>query len=210
MAVAGRMPAAGGGRDEMTQDSIEHSSGVWFLTGGSGELRGKSIREQRRALRDLAGVFTDEAARQAMDGGQPVYRVQLYLPVEEGTEGGLFFGNTTIEPGRVGDEYFMTKGHFHAKRDRGEYYWCLRGRGALILMGEDRSCRVEWMAPGSLHYIPGHTAHRVANTGEEPLTFGACWPADAGHDYDSIARDGFSMRLRCIDGRPALVPASAR
>lgn len=179
---------------------------VRFCTEGTGELAGAAVREQRRLLGELAGVFADEAARRAMDPNRLVYRVQLHLPVPEGTEGGLFFGNTTIEPGRVGDEYFMTKGHFHARRGRGEYYWCLRGQGALVLMDEGRRCRVEWMTPGSLHCIPGHTAHRVANTGDEPLTFGACWPADAGHDYDTIARDGFAARLRCVDGRPALVP----
>ncbi len=181
------------------------TSAVQFHSYGSGELRGSAVRQQQRVLADLAGVFADQAAWAAMDGRQLAYRVQLYLPVADGTEGGLFFGNTTIMPGRVGDEYFMTKGHFHACRNRAEYYWTLQGRGGLILMDEDRNCRVEWLSPGSLHYIPGHTAHRVANTGDEPLTFGACWPADAGHDYDTIARDGFAARLRCVDGKPTLV-----
>ncbi len=179
---------------------------VHFATQGTGELAGRDVREQRRTLADLVGVFADETARQAMDPDQLAYRVQLYMPVPDGTEGGLLFGNTTLEPGRVGDEYFMTKGHFHATSDRGEYYWCLAGIGALILMTRDRQCSAQTMTPGSLHYIPGHTAHRVANTGDQPLTFGACWPADAGHDYDTIARDGFSMRLRHVAGRPTLTP----
>src|SRR6185437_15999218 len=38
-------------------------------------------------------------------------------------------GTTFIEPGCVGDEYFMTKGHFHAKRNRGEYYVTAAGSG---------------------------------------------------------------------------------
>lgn len=186
-----------------------HDTAICFLTRGSGELVGDAVQQQRRTVGDLAGVFADEAARAAMDQDQLAYRVQLYLPVPDGTEGGLLFGNTTIEPGRVGDEYFMTKGHFHARRDRGEYYWCLEGRGALILMGEDRTCRVQRMTQNSLHYIPGHTAHRVANVGDQPLTFGACWPADAGHDYDTIARDGFAVRVRCRDGKPVVEPVGA-
>ncbi|MCC6681988.1 MAG: cupin domain-containing protein [Phycisphaeraceae bacterium] len=179
---------------------------VRFLCRGSGELQGAKVTQQQRTLADLAGVFADQVAWAAMDGKQLVYRVQLYLPVPDNAEGGLFFGNTTIMPGRVGDEYFMTKGHFHACRNRAEYYWTLQGRGGLILMDEQRHCRLEWLSPGSLHYIPGHTAHRVANTGDEPLTFAACWPADAGHDYDTIARHGFTARLRCVDGEPTLVP----
>lgn len=185
----------------------DHLHAVRFLTEGSGELAGDGVLEQRRLLGDLEGVFADEPARRAMKQDSLVYRVQMYCPVREGTCGGLFFGNTTIEAGRVGDEYFMTKGHFHARRECGEYYWCLGGAGALVLMDENRRCRMERMMPGSLHYIPGHTAHRVANTGDVPLVFGACWPADAGHDYQTIARWGFAARVRRIEGRPALVPA---
>lgn len=185
---------------------LGQSHQLMFHTTGSGELVGDEVQKQTRYLSDLTGIFADEKARQAMDGQQLAYQVQLFYPVPEGTAGGLFFGNTTIYPGKVGDEYFMTKGHFHALRDRGEYYWCLQGTGALILMDEARHCRVQWMAPGSLHYIPGHTAHRVANTGDSLLTFGACWPADAGHDYTTIAQQGFSERVRCVDGQPTLIP----
>jgi glucose-6-phosphate isomerase, archaeal len=37
------------------------------------------------------------------------------------------------------------------------------------------------------------------------LTALACWPSDAGHEYDVIARDGFRARLRNIGGSPVLV-----
>ncbi|MCX6621416.1 MAG: glucose-6-phosphate isomerase, partial [Acidobacteria bacterium] len=63
----------------------------------------------------------------------------------------------------------------------------------------------EPMTPGSLHYVPGHVAHRVANTGSERLVFTACWPSDAGTDYTPIREHGFSARLRAIGGRPELV-----
>lgn len=182
---------------------------VRFLTSGTGELTGHCIQEQRRTLADLQGVFLDEPARQSMNQSQLVYQVQLYQPVPDGTSGGLFFGNTTIQPGRVGDEYFMTKGHFHARRQCAEYYWCLRGQGALILMDESRRCWMQAMSAGSLHYIPANTAHRTVNTGDEALIFGACWPADAGHDYQTIAKRGFSARLRCVEDRPVLVPVRA-
>lgn len=62
------------------------------------------------------------------------------------------------------------------------------------------------MRPGSVHYIPGRTAHRVANVGDTVLSFLACWPADAGHDYETIAAHGFGARLRAVNGRPELVP----
>lgn len=171
----------------------------------SGVLSGAGVVGSARTLAGLKGIFRDEAAYEALDQATVVYRVQAFLPVAEGREGGLFWGTTFVEPGKVGDEYFMTKGHFHAKRDRGEYYVTAAGRGALILMSENRVTRVQFMKPGTTHYIPGHTAHRVANVGDTVLSFLACWPSDAGHDYQTIAEQGFSARLRCIHGKPELV-----
>ncbi len=105
----------------------------------------------------------------------------------------------------MGDEYFLTHGHFHARRDRGEFYAALSGQGALLLMDDTRKTWLEPMQSGSLHFISGQLAHRVVNTGEEPLRFMACWPCDAGHDYEAIARRGFGARLLCRAGDPVLV-----
>lgn len=99
----------------------------------------------------------------------------------------------------------MTRGHFHFRRNRGEYYLTLAGMGALVLRDEARRTWCEFMKPGSLHYIPAHTAHRAANTGTSVLSFLACWPSDAGHDYESVARHGFGARMRCVNGALALV-----
>lgn len=172
----------------------------------SGCLAGEGIIRSERRLRDLVGLYVDEESRRQLDQDQIVYRVEFHTVVPESTVGGLFFGTSFLEPGRVGDEYFMTKGHFHANRERGEYYWGIAGAGALILMDETRRCWAEDMMPGSLHYIPGRVAHRLANTGDTTLAVGACWPADAGHDYETIAQQGFSARLYEIAGLPQLIP----
>jgi glucose-6-phosphate isomerase len=153
----------------------------------------------------LAGVFLDHDAFSRIPPGSILYEVSSYLPVEEGTPGGLFFGLTKLYPGKVGREYFMTKGHFHLQEDRAEYYWGLEGEGALILMDRERHVWAERMTPGSLHYIRGGLAHRVANTGYEALSFAACWPSDAGHNYGEIAQNGFAARLLEVGGVPQLV-----
>ena len=132
------------------------------------------------------------------------YHVQSWMPVPDGTPGGLFFGTSTILPGKVGNEYFMTKGHFHAQSDRAEFYWGVQGQGMLILMDRERNTWAEEVYPGSLHYIGGEIAHRLANTGSENLVVGACWPSDAGHEYNVIATNGFSARLVEVDGLPVL------
>lgn len=170
-----------------------------------GAMHGAPVRETMRTIGHLSGLFADESAHAALPADRLVYRVQAWCPVAEGARGGLSFGVTFLENGCVGDEYLMTKGHFHSRRETAEYYWCLKGEGLLLLMDEQRHCRCERMHPGSLHYVPGYTAHRTINTGDETLHFGACWPSDAGHDYESIVEQGFAMRAKCVDGRPQLV-----
>ena len=162
------------------------------------------VLENVKTLGQLEGTFRDVAAWSEMDPATVVYRVQAWCPVPEGTEGGLFWGNTVVFPGQVGAEYFMTHGHFHRKRDRAEYYATVSGEGALILMDETRKTWMEAMSPGSLHFIPGKIAHRVANVGSAPLHFMACWPSDAGHDYDAIRNHGFGARLLRVEGAAKL------
>jgi glucose-6-phosphate isomerase len=172
-----------------------------------GTMHGAPVAESFKTVGDLAQIFGDKAAQRHLESGSEVYRVRWWSPVEAGSEGGLFWGVTTIAPGKVGDEYFMTHGHFHANRTRAEYYGTVSGDGMLIQMDGSRKTWGETMAPGSLHYIRGENAHRVANTGSVPLVFWACWPSDAGYDYGTIAEHGFGARLVERDGRPAFVPA---
>ena len=170
-----------------------------------GVFAGAGLITSSKNIGQLQHMFLNEKARQQMDQQQQVYRVQANLPVDEGTTGGLFMGTTWIKSGMVGDEYFMTHGHFHQLANRGEYYWGLQGNGVLLLMDEDRNTRAEHMYPCSLHYIPAYTAHRVANIGDTELSFGACWPSDAGHNYDEIKERGFSKRLINQNGTPTLI-----
>jgi glucose-6-phosphate isomerase len=158
-----------------------------------------------KTLGQLEGIFWNSEAFRAIDPNKVVYSVQVWCPVSEGTEGGLFWGNTVVESGDVDGEYFMTHGHLHLKRDRTEYYGTVKGQGALILMDETRNTWMEPMSPGSLHFIPPKIAHRVANVGSTPLHFVACWPSDAGHDYESIRKYGFGARLLKINGHARLV-----
>lgn len=172
-----------------------------------GRMSGAGVAESSKKLGDLATLFHDRIAFAAMDPAREIYRVAWCAPVAPGSEGGLFWGVTVLAPGKVGDEYFMTHGHFHANPTRAEYYAAVSGRGMLLRMDQDRRTWGEAMAPGSLHYIRGAHAHRVANTGTEPLIFWACWGSDAGYDYGIIAQRGFGARLLESDGQPVLVPA---
>jgi len=168
-------------------------------------LHGEPVINQQRTIKDIASIFLDQQAIDSMAVETPVYTVQAWFPVNDDTPAGLFFGTSTIMPGKVGSEYFMTKGHFHSRSDRAEFYWGVQGTGMLILMDRNRNTWAEKVCPGSLHYIGGETAHRLANTGNDDLVVGACWPSDAGYDYEEITRNGFSARLMEVNGQPMLV-----
>jgi glucose-6-phosphate isomerase len=174
-----------------------------FISGR--HLAGEKIDKISRTLAELGAVFYDKAAYAAHDRDEVIYEVESYFAVPQNTTGGLFYGITFIKPGTIGNEYYMTKGHFHTIRDRAEVYITMEGEGMLILMDEQRNTRAELMVPGSIHYIPANTAHRTANTGTREFSFGAVWPADAGHDYDTIHQHGFSKILVNLNGTPALV-----
>ena len=168
------------------------------------KLVGNKIDKIDRRIKNLKDIFFDKAALENIDPETIVYEVESYFPVAQNTEGGLFYGITYIHPGVVGNEYFMTKGHFHKIKNRGEFYCTLQGEGMLILMDEERNTWAEKMFPGSIHYIKGNTAHRTANTGNSILSFSAFWPSDAGHDYAIISEQGFSKILIKKDGKPEL------
>jgi glucose-6-phosphate isomerase len=172
----------------------------------TGELSGEGVVETRRTIGDLKGVFADESAREALDPATLAYRVQAYEPCPEGTPGAVCAATTFLEPGQVGEEYFMTRGHFHADEDRPELEVTISGEGLLVLMTEDRATRVEPMRPGSVHHVPPRTAHRVANTGAEPLVFVSYWASETGHDYTTIRERGFGARVLNVKGSPVLTP----
>jgi len=168
-------------------------------------LIGKKIEQSTRTLGDIRFIFEKGDQITLQQASRIAYNVSSYLPEKEGTPGGLYFGITNLYPGLVGDEYFMTKGHFHANRDTAEFYWGIEGEGVVILMDEQGNIKGEKMFPGSLHYIPGRMAHRVANVSDVSLSFGACWYSNAGHDYKTIEQKGFTARLKKVNGAPQLV-----
>jgi glucose-6-phosphate isomerase, archaeal len=141
-----------------------------------------------RRLSDIHAIY-----QQVPEGlGNPVvYRVH-HIPVPE-TNSEIQTSTTVLEAGTVGDEYFMTKGHFHAIRERSEVYVGLSGEGLLLMANEAGDHRVVEMRQGTVAYVPGGWAHRSANTGSEPLVFFAAFVGDAGHDYGTVAERGFPV-----------------
>ena len=153
-----------------------------------------------RRLSDMEGMYLEDGE----DAGDPlIYRV--YGIPGSATTGNVLSSTTVIEPGTIGREYFMTKGHFHEVRDRAEIYLGLAGEGRLLMATEDGGHAVEPMRRGTVNYVPGGWAHRSVNVGEEPLVFFAAYVGDAGHDYATIEEEGFPLLLVKGDGGPEIV-----
>jgi glucose-6-phosphate isomerase len=161
----------------------------------------------RRHLSDLRGRFCNAAAYDlALKGGDPlVYTVAAFAPADGA--GDLHCGLGILYPGRIGDEYYLTAGHLHARREAAEFYIGLAGEGVLLLEDEatGESRIVPLRANGTV-YVPGHTAHRTINTGSVPLAYLGVTPANAGHDYAPIAERNFRCVVVERNGLPAMLP----
>lgn len=163
-----------------------------------------------RRLSDMPSFFHDQDAVQAQLEEDPVlYRT--YIKQSPISPSLWSIGSSVIEPGTVGNEYFMTKGHFHLKEEAPEVYFTVSGSGRLLLQRHSGEAEVKNMAPGVINYIPGGWAHRTVNVGEKPLIFFAVWPADAGHNYGAIEEMGFTKLVVDDRGVPKIIdnPKSA-
>jgi glucose-6-phosphate isomerase len=170
----------------------------------TGEIPGAPV--VKRYLSDLKGCFADAAAyeRAAAESNPLLYSVAAVEPA--GGEGDLHYGIGRLMPGKIGAEYFMTKGHLHAWRPAAEFYFGLRGEGVMLLEDEATGeSRIVPLLPNGVVYVPGRTAHRTMNVGSGPLVYIGVYPAKAGHDYSTIAKNNFRCVVVERDGQPAMI-----
>ena len=154
-----------------------------------------------RYLSDMEGMYHDlEATQKIINESDPlIYRVyNIDIPEEYGH---LQHCTSIIYPGRIGNEYHMTKGHFHAQEDTAEIYLVLQGTGKLLMQKKDTEVKILDMQSGSISYIPPYWAHRTINTGNTPLIFFAVYPGEAGHNYGIIESKGFCKLIIEKDGQ---------
>lgn len=159
-----------------------------------------------RTLSELSESFADRQAYEAaLKKGNPV--IYTVTPVKPGEgDGQLHYGLATILPGKIGDEYFLTKGHAHERREAAEVYIGLKGRGALLLENiQTGESSMHELTSNSVVYVPGFTAHRTVNTGREPFVYIGIYPANAGHDYGAIGKNNFRYVIVERNGKPAMV-----
>lgn len=160
----------------------------------------------QRRLSAMAAMYADVEAARAQVERDDVLVYEFYDMGVPETSGDVAYGTSITYPGKVGDEYHMTKGHFHSVLDTGEIYFCLRGTGYMLMENPEGDWQAAEFRPGQAVYVPRRYAHRSINTGAtEPLVTFFAFPGHAGHDYGTIETRGF--RKLCVerDGEPVFV-----
>ncbi len=160
----------------------------------------------KRPLSKMKGMYYDDAAfDKVMEKEDPlVYEFyELKIP---NYESDLLFGTSITYPGKVGKEYYMTKGHFHEVLNTAEVYYTLSGEGFMLLETPEGEWKAEPLSQGKAVYVPPRWAHRSINTGCTPLVTFFTFRADAGHDYGTIEQKGYrKLIVEGNDGKPVII-----
>jgi glucose-6-phosphate isomerase len=159
-----------------------------------------------RTLSSMKGQYMDRSAYEVKLREKDEVLYEVYEIKRPELPGELMYGLSIVHPGKVGDEYFMTKGHFHSVLDTAEVYHCLRGEGVMVMETPEGEWAVEELRPGRLLYVPPRWAHRSVNTGVgQDLVTLFVYPANAGHNYGAIEDQGLQKLVVECKGRPEVI-----
>jgi glucose-6-phosphate isomerase len=158
-----------------------------------------------RRLSSMKGQYHDQTAYATMLAREDTLLYEVHEIVRPLVCGEMMSGLSIVHPGKVGEEYFMTKGHFHATLDTAEIYYCFRGEGFMLMETPEGNWSIEDLRPGNVLYIPPRWAHRSINTGPQDLVTYFVYPGHAGHDYGTIEQYGYRKLVVERDGQPAVV-----
>jgi glucose-6-phosphate isomerase len=186
----------------MTTDKLKSLAPCFDISSGLSP----EVESTKRYLSAMNGMYADAQAYKRLLAREDVLVYEFYdLGIPE-TAGDIAFGTTVTYPGKVGDEYFMTKGHFHSILETAEVYYCLRGRGYLLMESPEGDWNACEMERGVAVYVPPRYAHRTVNVSPaEPLVSFFAFRGDAGHDYGTIETQGFRKLIVERSGVPVIV-----
>jgi glucose-6-phosphate isomerase len=159
-----------------------------------------------RQLTSMKNQFLDTAAYDALVYKENSLLYEVYEMRVPEQMGELLQGISIVHPGKVGEEFFMTKGHFHSIIDTAEVYYCLRGTGYMVMETPEGEWAVEALSPHKILYVPPRWAHRSVNVSpQEDLVTFFVYPGNAGHDYSTIEQQGFRKLVVERAGLPAII-----
>lgn len=168
-------------------------------------LSKSGAESSKRHVSSMRGMYADEAAtEQLINNGDPLV-YEFYEMGAPETASDLAFGSSITHPGKVGNEYFMTKGHFHTILETAEMYYCLSGEGYMLLENPEGDWSAQKLSPGMAVYVPPRYAHRSINIGNVPMVTVFYFRGDAGHDYGTIETKGYRKLIVEKDGKPEII-----
>lgn len=160
----------------------------------------------KRKLSNMAGQYQDHEALNNMAAAEDPVLYEVYEIKRPEIPGEILHGISIIHPGKVGQEYYMTKGHFHTVLETAEIYHTLKGEGYMVMETPEGDWAVEKLVAGGVLYVPPRWAHRSVNilTDEDLVMFFA-YPAHAGHDYGTIETQGFRKLILDVNGKAEII-----
>ena len=165
----------------------------------------KTAESTKRYLSQMKDMYYDrETTKKILETEDPLIYEFYELGFPE-RSGDIAFGTTILYPGTVGNEYYMTKGHFHTKLETAEVYYTLSGEGYMVMENPEGDTIERPLKKGEALYVPRCYAHRSVNTGKTPLVMFFAFDADAGHDYGTIETKGYHRMIVEKDGKPQII-----
>lgn len=159
-----------------------------------------------RNLSKMAGQYLDQDAYDQMLSEEDSLLYEVYELKRPEVAGEILHGISIVHPGKVGNEFYMTKGHYHTVLETAEIYYTLEGEGYMVMETPEGDWAVEKLTPGSVLYVPPRWAHRSVNVGsDEDLVMFFAYPGDAGHNYATIETQGFRKLILEQDGKVKIV-----
>ena len=160
----------------------------------------------KRHLSKMDGQYLDQAAFENKLSNDDSLLYEVYELKRPEVAGEILHGISIVHPGKVGNEYYMTKGHYHTVLETAEIYYTLKGQGYMVMETPEGDWAVEKLKPGSVLYVPPRWAHRSVNIGKkEDLAMFFAYPGDAGHNYATIETQGFRKLILEVNGKAEIV-----
>ena len=123
----------------------------------------KYEKKGSRKLSDLKGYFSDSRSYGEMLAKKDITVYETFTK----SDSPMKYTLTVVHPGRVGKEFFMTKGHIHGNKTE-ELYILLEGKGKLLLQRSGK-VKVIDLKKGEIVLIEKGWAHRLVNDGRNKL-----------------------------------------
>ncbi len=163
------------------------------------------VERQSKRLSQMRGMFADGDALEAAIAKKDEIIYDVFPIKPPADMGDLASGTSILYPGKIGEEYYFTKGHFHNILMTAEVYFGMAGEGLMLLENKEGDWDTLPITPGATVYVPKGYAHRTVNTGSVPLVTYFCFRSDAGQDYGSIEEKGYRKLIVERDGKPVFI-----